>query len=1364
MNTLRMVKVFRLMRLLKLVRLLKLSKMGKRFDDLQLNPAMMSVLTLIMQLLLVAHFVACFWHYMTTPDVVGMGNFGKISWVSNIGMQNAPLFDRYVAAFYWCITTMISVGYGDIVPVNSVERIYAMCTELTGGIIFGAVISQVTRLIETRNPQARAYKEKMDELKAYLGEKLLPRSIRVNAKKAYSYYLIRKSSFAESGIFSEMPKDMLVKLINNIYEKEIREIQMFHQYPQRFVVELLIKAQPMQASPGEIITTHGDIGTEIIYIIHGVVRLLVPRGDIAGVVAGYATDGHYFGDFEFYKRTLRVAEYTVALGCSFLTIDFENIEALALEHADAYGQFMQEMAGRYKAFMLVSRMSIVEHSDREFKFETSSVWIDGVIEPTTDKMAHLENLQRYAEGVARHRVLTYDSRGHVIIKEILIEEMGPLYLLHPKGRRKVIWDVFVGMLIVYSVLSVPVQIAYNTNGNVALDYLLNSIFFIDMCLSFRTAYHEEEDDAYVIVPSSIYHRYIQSWFIIDFVSFFPFDTVIGVLLQSSTTGLSSLKLVKVVRLIRLVRLVRLAKLGHYLGRLEDQVGLNPIIFNLLMLILQVLFIAHMVSCLWWGTSLTHSKNDWMSDVLGVDMTAAPLMAQYIVSLYWTITTLSTVGYGEIHSVSTSERMLNVLIMILGATVFGYIVANVNGLMGTMNQASSRLVEKVSEVTEYLKEKNCPKLLSDTIIKHFMNMYRQQSVFDENAILSRLPRRLRNQILMHQHHDTIKKIPIFRYIKNTSVVMYLYQLLDAAYFDAGQFLLREGDAGHDVHFLTAGMAYVFRKGNLKFVKPRPDEPVKRRRQASIIGLVPIRRADSGSRGGEGGDDKGNSSSGESFRQDTKKTYARLTKETTPWGQYSEVSEMIANRGREFLGTIKAGEFFGHVANLTHQRHSASVAAAMPCTVYVLSRADIGRISREHVNVSLQLQAALARCIKELEVAVGKENTKLKRAAFIYNIRRDFMTRTAKDKGRKRRGASLDLSNGRGNLLRSMSVAASRSSLMRTASGDGLDDKAMASQKAKPAVVVKYELRDSSVAVASSPVRSEGKPKEDAAQSSAWASASKRAPAPLEIEGPESLAAGSGNAPMPVSVTPTASAAGGAGASAAGGGAPKVSKWKTVKAAVQNAKAMALVASMADNLAEGNSAQSADSASAVTSDSRVRDFVSPSESNSTTALLAATSQKPAASQKISLKPSAFARALRVSVGIASGAIFEDNLLMYDSDHDDDSNPLVPLKRVGIIRRVASCPTFTCDGSKAGTLVHSNSMDKEARSKYAMDAKSGEGDEYVDNGTSDLKDFVAKMTESRVGDAEKKAKKHRRRSMSFPSYDLHDWKEDHASVLVV
>jgi len=63
---------------------------------------------------------------------------------------------------------MITVGYGDVVPVNSIERIVIVIMTLISCGVFGYALNQIGTIVQNINKKNAEFKTKMSILRAHM--------------------------------------------------------------------------------------------------------------------------------------------------------------------------------------------------------------------------------------------------------------------------------------------------------------------------------------------------------------------------------------------------------------------------------------------------------------------------------------------------------------------------------------------------------------------------------------------------------------------------------------------------------------------------------------------------------------------------------------------------------------------------------------------------------------------------------------------------------------------------------------------------------------------------------------------------------------------------------------------------------------------------------------------------------------------------------------------------------------------------------------------------------------------------------------------------------------------------------------------
>jgi hypothetical protein len=141
-------KYLRFFRVVRLVRVLKLKVLFDEIDFYSDLPNFatnfLSIFKLLLTLTIFIHWLACFFHYM------GLWESEKYAktWLKNYAIDDSPWSTRYIASLYFSITTLNTVGYGDILPLTTSEKLFAMMQMLVASVLFGFTMTKVNSIAD----------------------------------------------------------------------------------------------------------------------------------------------------------------------------------------------------------------------------------------------------------------------------------------------------------------------------------------------------------------------------------------------------------------------------------------------------------------------------------------------------------------------------------------------------------------------------------------------------------------------------------------------------------------------------------------------------------------------------------------------------------------------------------------------------------------------------------------------------------------------------------------------------------------------------------------------------------------------------------------------------------------------------------------------------------------------------------------------------------------------------------------------------------------------------------------------------------------------------------------------------------------
>ncbi|XP_065059041.1 potassium voltage-gated channel subfamily H member 6-like isoform X1 [Rhopilema esculentum] len=389
---------------------------------------------------------------------------------------------------------------------------------------------------------------------------------------------------------------------------------------------------------------------------------------------------------------------------------------------------------------------------------------------------------------------------------------------------KILWDWFVLILVLYTAVQIPYQAAFPSKHNSRrrgmfhshssptsiLGYVVDAMFLLDIFINFFTTFPESETEEIITDHRRIAVHYLKTWFAIDFIAVIPFDWFVDELRPDSEDTATLFGLLKSARLLRLFRVAR--KLDRY-----SEYGV-AVLFLLMSLFT---LLAHWLACIWHviGDKQPPVPSGWLqvqatdlgvSSVNGTKTIEASV--KYIASLYFILSSLTSVGFGNVSANTKYEQIFMIIVMLLGALMYATVFGNMVAIVQRLYSKASRFHNEMNIIKEFLRFYKIPEDLRRSIQTYVRQEWTFTEGVDVQKVLKQFPMSLQMDICYELYQGLFSEVRALQGA-TVSCMRTMGRKFRTLHLQVGHYVLKQGDQVEHLFVIGRGAMEVIKDGEL-----------------------------------------------------------------------------------------------------------------------------------------------------------------------------------------------------------------------------------------------------------------------------------------------------------------------------------------------------------------------------------------------------------------------------------------------------------------------------------------------------------------------------------------------------------------------
>ncbi|XP_053605424.1 uncharacterized protein LOC128672350 isoform X1 [Plodia interpunctella] len=756
-----------------------------------------------------------------------------------------------IPSVYFATTILLSVGYGDYAPGDKFDMGFVAFISLYGVLLIGFSISEFSAIVTHWSRTKTAFLEVIITIDKFLRENNMHPAIKARIMAFYdlqwqynSGVELTEENWLEATV---IPPELRKKVLHQARFRALTSICFFQVKNKEYIQTLTETAADIILPPGEIVYYGGTVSRELYIIEKGYCLLTthVKEKKIERVIG----PGNHLG--------LLVLLYGVpAIGT---VITLTHCKLISISHA-AYTSALSLFPAmkEHENLLTPEELRMIEIQAKSQRAEGYLTRYDKLTEKQIVRIKNLYkrflnnsfiNVQSYYNDKLKESYLKSYDQFH-IMSNVARYLLMPI-AIKPDGTFLKIWAIFRVVVAIILAYLIPIVLSLAPlcgQFNVVL-LVLEIICYIDLYLMLHVAYYGPKNQL-IYHPYLTAKNYLKGPFTVDFLTCLPWYAIWMMFVSKHNEDHTDadhminphiyhcmFRMINVLQIYKVYAVFWTDSVSAlkraYLMSVVQFLIVTLFFLNLYTSILIILSCRYVIapdehefkrklltlSLRGPYMNATYHPNGNMICALGSWIDKSKILKDqymmptkvYLLAYYWSATSFSGAGFGDITAQDTAHMILAICINIHGVLFFGYVYARIASLKAMADQVITKYQENLKHLDMFLNRESVLFTLKKTVLEYWKYQWKRTGGWSHQTIFGKLHANLNEDAVLFMYEKTLREIPLFDGVEYSFFRAFAKKLMER-YFQKGYMVLRSNEVTEAMYIIYRGKVDIVTEAN------------------------------------------------------------------------------------------------------------------------------------------------------------------------------------------------------------------------------------------------------------------------------------------------------------------------------------------------------------------------------------------------------------------------------------------------------------------------------------------------------------------------------------------------------------------------